>query len=43
MLVELNDAQSLGSIVVDKQTKIDFLTALCAVTNPREMLEIITL
>lgn len=43
MLVELDDAQSLGSIIDDKQTKLNFLIALCAVRNSREILEIINL
>lgn len=35
MLVELNNAQSLSSIVNDKQPNLNFLTELCALENPR--------
>jgi hypothetical protein len=43
MLVELDDAQSFSFIVDGKQTKHNFLTALCGVRKSREMLEIINL
>jgi len=39
MLVELDNAQSLSSIVNDRQPNLNFLTALYTLANPIKMIK----